>query len=193
MKISCWRISAPFDFPQGISRDLSGDCMIRISKTKQFSDPTDIYRGNFSTIYPLFKRSDPLGRRKSPNWKLFLKNRNAPYFVLNISAKENINKLSGRVVNLFPYWFQLSHACMLEQKKDTVYLEQWKFQINRLFQVKMNQVWFKKEKFKKKPIQSCLLPMPQNLPKANWFNSGFPINISNTRKWPLCIKVGKLQ
>lgn len=61
---------------------------------------------------------------------------------------------------------------MLEQKKDTVYLEQWKFQINRLFQVKMNQVWFKKEKFKKKPIQSCLLPMPQNLPTANWFNSG---------------------
>ena len=151
------------------------------------------FKGNFSTIYPLFKRSDPLGRRKSPNWKLFLKNRNAPYFVLNISAKENINKLSGRVVNLFPYWFQLSHACMLEQKKDTVYLEQWKFQINRLFQVKMNQVWFKKEKFKKKPIQSCLLPMPQNLPTANWFNSGFPINISNTRKWPLCIKVGKLQ
>ena len=64
---------------------------------------------------------------------------------------------------------------MLLHKNDTVCLEQWKFQNYRLFQVKMNQVWFKKEKFKKKTFQSCLLPMTQNLPTKDEFNSGLQL------------------
>ena len=60
---------------------------------------------------------------------------------------------------------------MPEHKNDTVYLEQWKFQNYSLYQVKMNQVRFKKEKFKKKNLS--YLPLPHNLPTEDEFNGSF--------------------